>query len=119
MKRNFMISQYTTNKTLKVGSTTRCPSCGTTFIKSSYQQIFCKSKSRTKCKDKYWNTVDEDKRCRKNDYFYNVILSPEKHVDYSNRTSRAISANIDRTSFAEFCRQNGLDGNSNIAKKVN
>jgi hypothetical protein len=27
-----------------------------------YQQAFCKSRSGTKCKDKYWNTVDPNKR---------------------------------------------------------
>lgn len=53
---------YENNKSAKVGSECKCPSCGTIFIKSNYQQSFCKSKPWTQCKDKYWNTVDPSKR---------------------------------------------------------
>lgn len=53
---------YNTNKLNKVGSICKCPSCGTEFIKQSYQQAFCKTKKGTKCKDKYWNTVTPEKR---------------------------------------------------------
>lgn len=53
---------YENAKTAKVGSICKCPSCGTEFAKTNYQQAFCKSKSGTKCKDKYWNTVIPDKR---------------------------------------------------------
>jgi hypothetical protein len=53
--------RYQLNKTIKVGVECVCPSCNTKFIKSSYQQVFCKSKSGTICKDKYWNTVDPKK----------------------------------------------------------
>lgn len=54
--------RYNLNKLLKVGEECVCPSCNTKFIKSNYQQAFCKSKSGTICKDKYWNTVDPNKR---------------------------------------------------------
>lgn len=54
--------QYDKNKSAKVGENCKCPSCGTQFEKTNYQQAFCKSKSGTKCKDKYWNTVDPNKR---------------------------------------------------------
>lgn len=57
-----MIHIYSGNKSKKVGQHCECPSCGSKFIKSNYQQAFCKSKSKTKCKDKYWNTVDPKKR---------------------------------------------------------
>lgn len=50
--------RYALNKTSKVGVECNCPSCGTTFIKSNYQQAFCKTRKGTKCEDKYWNTVD-------------------------------------------------------------
>lgn len=53
---------YLQNKSAKVGETCYCPSCGQPFEKKHYQQAFCKSKSGTKCKDKYWNTVDPNKR---------------------------------------------------------
>ena len=54
--------RYDTNKSSKVGDSCLCPSCGTSFKKESYQQAFCKTKSGTVCKDKYWNTVTPGKR---------------------------------------------------------
>ena len=53
---------YENSKLAKVGSTCKCPSCGTDFIKTNYQQAFCKSKKGTVCKDKYWNTITPEKR---------------------------------------------------------
>jgi len=46
----------------KVGEEISCPSCGTKFVKKSYQSVFCKSKRGTRCKDNYWNNVDPKKR---------------------------------------------------------
>jgi len=57
--------QYEANKLAKVNTQCKCPSCGTAFNKSSYQQVFCKSKNGTVCKDKYWNTVTPTKRNNK------------------------------------------------------
>ena len=54
--------RYKVNKAAKVGEQITCPSCGTVFTKTNYQQAFCKTKGGTKCKDKYWNTVDPKKR---------------------------------------------------------
>lgn len=54
--------KYELAKSAKVGEHCICPSCGTEFKKTNYQQAFCKSKSKTKCKDKYWNTVTPEKR---------------------------------------------------------
>lgn len=54
--------RYKINKSAKVGDKLVCPSCGTHFVKEHYQQVFCKSKPKTVCKDKYWNTVDPKKR---------------------------------------------------------
>ena len=53
---------YESAKSAKVGSTCKCPSCATEFVKTNCQQAFCKSKSGTKCKDKYWNLVTPEKR---------------------------------------------------------
>ena len=53
---------YKLNKSAKVGDECTCPSCKSVFIKEHYQQAFCKSKGKTKCKDKYWNTVTPSKR---------------------------------------------------------
>jgi len=60
-----LIDRYKLNKSAKVGQELVCPSCGTKFIKSCYQQAFCKSKDGTQCKDKYWNTVTPNKRNNK------------------------------------------------------
>lgn len=55
-------ARYKLNKDAKVGTECICPSCGEKFIKQSYQQAFCKTKSGTYCKDKYWNTVTPTKK---------------------------------------------------------
>jgi len=57
-----MKETYKLNKSASVGVKCTCPSCGTVFTKNHYQQAFCKTKSGTKCKDKYWNTVTPGKR---------------------------------------------------------
>lgn len=54
--------RYKLNKEAKCGDKIICPSCNTEFIKTNYQQAFCKSKGKTVCKDKYWNTVTPEKR---------------------------------------------------------
>lgn len=53
---------YARSKQAKVGDVCVCPSCNRSFIKEHYQQAFCKSMPGTKCKDRYWNTVDPSKR---------------------------------------------------------
>lgn len=53
---------YKLNKEKKVGDRCICPSCNTQFVKGNYQQIFCKTKGGTICRDKYWNTVTPTKR---------------------------------------------------------
>ena len=40
------------NKSAKVGEECKCPTCGKTFIKKSYQQVFCCND----CKVAFWNT---------------------------------------------------------------
>lgn len=57
--------RYKLNKSSNTGDKCICPSCGNNFEKLSYQQAFCKTKSGTKCKDKYWNTVTPSKRNNK------------------------------------------------------
>jgi len=54
--------KYKLSKNAKVGDICTCPSCGTEFVKEHYQQAFCKTKRKTWCKDKYWNTITPTKR---------------------------------------------------------
>ena len=56
---------YNINKAQEIGDFCYCPSCGEGFIKETYQQVFCRSFTSNICKDKYWNTVDENKRNNK------------------------------------------------------
>jgi hypothetical protein len=55
-------AKYELSKAAKVGDNCICPSCGSHFEKTNYQQAFCKTKGKTVCKDKYWNTVIPEKR---------------------------------------------------------
>lgn len=54
--------RYELNKKASIKEKLICPSCQKSFIKEYYQQAFCRNKSKTKCKDKYWNTVTPEKR---------------------------------------------------------
>lgn len=77
-----LIDLYKLSKQAKVGTECICPSCRTKFIKTNYQQAFCKSKGGTICKDKYWNTVTPEKRCNTtrispaNSAFYHTRIAP-------------------------------------------
>lgn len=53
-------ARYLANKEAKVNTYVKCPICGTTFYKRTYHKTFC----CTKCKDKYWNYVDDTRFIR-------------------------------------------------------
>ena len=87
----------------KIGSSVTCPSCLTTFTKEHYQSKFCKSKSKTKCKDYYWNNVIESKRNNttrispaNENYYYNVIL-PQKAKEYGFPDVKSMKEHVDET----------------------
>lgn len=79
-----LIAKYDACKSAKIGSSIVCPSCNTTHIKTAYNTVFCKSKGGTKCKDNYWNNVDESKRDNRtrispaNALYYNAIILPRE-----------------------------------------
>ena len=81
---------YKQNKVAKVGEFCFCPSCGQPFKKTSYQQAFCKTKSGTVCKDKYWNTVTQTKRNNvtrispANARYYHNIIEPRLSENYDD-----------------------------------
>ena len=88
-----MREKYKIAKESKVGDEVICPSCGTKFIKTSYQQAFCKTKGGTVCKDKYWNTVIPTKRNNTtrispaNRFYKENVIDPMReermrHIDY-------------------------------------
>lgn len=41
----------------KVGSIIKCPGCGKSLTKRSYQHSFCRSKGQGNCKDRYYNAT--------------------------------------------------------------
>lgn len=53
---------YAQSKLANVGEQCKCPTCGSTFTKRTNRQAFCGTRGGTKCKDGYWNLVDERKR---------------------------------------------------------
>ena len=55
-------SKYELNKSKKIGEEIKCTICGKALKKKTKQQAFCGGRGDTKCKDKYWNTVDPKKR---------------------------------------------------------
>lgn len=57
-----MSERYKKNKDEKIKMDCICPSCGTHFTKNTKAQVFCRTQSGTKCRDKYWNTIDPTKR---------------------------------------------------------
>ncbi len=74
---------YLINKKLKVGESCICPSCNTPFVKTNYQQAFCKTKGSTVCKDKYWNTVTPTKRNNKT----RISPASQRWIDERERES--------------------------------
>jgi hypothetical protein len=54
--------RYYDNKNADVGDILYCPSCSKKFKKKHWQQVFCKHKDGTQCKDKYHNTVTPEKK---------------------------------------------------------
>jgi hypothetical protein len=87
-------AKYNKSKSAKVGEECICPSCGAKFIKENYQQAFCKSKTGTKCKDKYWNTVTPQKRCNTTRISpaSAAFMASEKGIDIINNKKFGMSA---------------------------
>jgi len=80
---------YSEAKAAEVGENCICPSCNTKFEKTNYQQAFCKSRIKTKCKDFYWNNVTPKKR-------NNVTrISPANAAYFNNVIEPRMNANFD------------------------
>ena len=60
--------RHSDNNAAKVGSRIHCANCGNVIIKKSYQSQFCSNKGRGNCKDRFWNTVDDERRERAGRY---------------------------------------------------
>lgn len=56
-----LTGRYEANKLEPVKSTLKCPVCSKAFVKNSYQKAFCSNKGVQNCKDKFWNSVREDR----------------------------------------------------------
>ena len=62
MNPNQLPKRYKLAKGKKVGEKVNCPSCNAEFVKTNYQQAFCKTKAGSICKDFYWNNVTPNKK---------------------------------------------------------
>ena len=112
---------YNTAKSAKVGEEVTCPGCKTKFVKTSYQQAFCKTQGGIVCKDKYWNTVTPGKRnnttriSAANAAYKKEVILPKiaekrgfpdvetmlNHVDESDGSWEAHQANVEN---CEWCK---------------
>ena len=82
---SIMKYHYNKAKDAKVGDNIVCPGCNGRHIKTTYQKVFCsniKTKPTGNCKDKFWNIVDPEKRCRNTPYFRDVILPNRESEEY-------------------------------------
>lgn len=52
--------RYKVASKAEIGTTINCPTCNKELLKNTYNRIF----NSTKCKNKYWNTVDDVRRAR-------------------------------------------------------
>jgi hypothetical protein len=59
--RRVMRRLYDKAKAAPVGSKIKCPTCRSRHVKDTYQKIFCRHKGRGNCKDRYWNTVNQER----------------------------------------------------------
>lgn len=64
-----MIMKYKFNKTKPVGSEINCACCNKILIKKTKAQVFCSpikkgNKKISKCKDRYWNYIDDTRNER-------------------------------------------------------
>ena len=82
-----MIARKAANRAAEIGSECICPTCCNKFVKMTYNQVFCKTKGGTICKDGYWNFVDESKRNNTtrispaNAAYYEQHIEPNKNYD--------------------------------------
>jgi hypothetical protein len=58
-------SRYNRAKVEKVGHKINCPTCNKEHTKTTYHKIFC---GNVRCKDEFWNTVDDKRRARAKEY---------------------------------------------------
>lgn len=64
-KIDLFLSRYAVAKAAKVKTVINCPTCNKRHLKTTYHNIFCKNR---KCKDTYWNTVEDTRRERAKTY---------------------------------------------------
>ena len=87
-----MKTAYIKAKSAKVGETIVCPTCGKHFVKTSYQQAFCRMRGKNKgnkksnlCKDQYWTFMNPrgEKGVKAINTRMNIAQSYE-HDDYDD-----------------------------------
>jgi len=61
---NTMLASYDLSKRAAVGAQVSCPVCLKPFVKKTCGQAFCRHKGPGNCKDRFWNTVNDERRER-------------------------------------------------------
>lgn len=68
---SIMQDRHKQNKLARIGELIRCPVCNKLIQKKTKDHTFCSNGRRKKggnCKDRYWNTVDDERRERAKTY---------------------------------------------------
>jgi len=61
---NTMLASYDLAKRTAVGAQVTCPVCLKPFVKMTKGQAFCRHRGPGNCKDRFWNTVNDERRER-------------------------------------------------------
>lgn len=105
-----LIDRYEKNKSTKTGSIINCCVCLKEFTKKQYSQAFCGNKQDTKCKDKFWNTVDKKKYnnttriSKANARYYNDVILPREASKRGYPDVETMQNDFeDHEKYVEFC----------------
>jgi hypothetical protein len=64
MEREELLAAWDRAKKAPGGSVIPCPVCHRRFRKLRWGHVFCRHKGQGNCKDRFWNTVNDDRRER-------------------------------------------------------
>jgi hypothetical protein len=64
MERDRLLDVWDRNKWAMAGMVVICPVCGRSFRKLTASHVFCRRKGPGNCKDRFWNTVNDERRER-------------------------------------------------------
>lgn len=63
-ERDALLERWGRVKRAMAGTVVHCPVCSRSFRKLRASHVFCRHKGRGNCKDRFWNTVNDERRER-------------------------------------------------------